>query len=55
VTLDALGRRYGRPPSEWIDPGDWTDVQRLSVDLAAHNAGIRAENEAARKAQQRGR
>ena len=53
MTLDAIAQRYGVRPSRVI--GGLNPFQALTLDLAAHNAGVKAENDAIKKAQNRGR
>lgn len=51
--IDALGKRYGQRPSDLI--GGLSDVQAVSVDLAAMAEGVREEARAQRMAEQRAR
>jgi hypothetical protein len=52
VTLDAMGQRYGMRPSRFIK--GLSEFQALTIDVKAANAGALAEEEARRRARNRG-
>ena len=51
--LDTLAKRYGRRPSEFV--GELTELQAISVDMAALAQGVQAERRAQAEAERRAR